>query len=90
MTSWWSQSSRRFLAHWSVSQSSLELTEYTAVWRLLLRSLVASGSPPVFYLLLSVACREAEHLLEAELQQAVVAAWRHSPLVSRTSYRSTV
>ena len=55
-------------------EGSLELTEYTAVWRLLLRSLVASGSPPVFYLLLSVACREAEHLLEAELQQAVVAA----------------
>ena len=55
-------------------ESSLDLTKYTVVWRLLLRSLVASASPPVFYLLLSAACREAGPGREAELQQVVVAA----------------
>ena len=51
-----------------LKEGSLELAEYTSIWRLLLSSLEATAYPPIFYLLLSVACREDEHCLEEEYQ----------------------
>ena len=51
-----------------LKEGSPELAEYTSIWRLLLSSLEATAYPPIFYLLLSVACREEEHCLEEEFQ----------------------
>ena len=51
-----------------LKEGSLELAEYTSIWRLLLISLEATAYPPIFYILFSVACREEEHCLEEEFQ----------------------
>lgn len=53
-------------------EGSLEAAEYRATCTILLRALQATAAPSVFYLLLSVACREEEHMMEEELQQAVL------------------
>merc|ERR1719341_2256969 len=55
-----------------LKEGSLELAEYTSIWRLLLSSLEATAYPPIFYLLLSVACREEEHCLEDEYQASLL------------------
>ena len=53
-------------------EGSLQLAEYQGVFRLVLRALEMTAAPSLLHLLLSVACREEEHVLEQELQQSLL------------------
>ena len=65
-------SSQHFpLKSFELKEGSLELNEYTSIFGVFLMALEERASPVIFYLILSVACREEEHVCETEIQDSI-------------------